>query len=81
MSTLLHTYILLIGCLCPIMLFAQKHYTKQSVYPIANFAWKENDTTRYEGHYRFEYAYKLIVKSNNFNQNPTLWQKIKSYFE
>lgn len=25
MSTLLHTYILLIGCLCPIMLFAQKH--------------------------------------------------------
>ena len=43
MSTLLHTYILLIGCLSPIMLFAQKHYTKQSVYPITNFAWDEND--------------------------------------
>lgn len=42
MSTLLHTYILLIGCLSPIMLFAQKHYTKQSVYPITNFAWDEN---------------------------------------
>lgn len=25
MSTLLHTYILLIGCLSPIMLYAQKH--------------------------------------------------------
>ena len=81
MSTLLHTYILLIGCLIPIMLFAQKHYTKQSVDPIANFAWDENDTTRYEGHYRFEYAYKLIEESNNFNQNPTLWQKVKSWFE
>ena len=22
-----------------------------------------------------------IVESNNFNQNPTLWQKIKSWFE
>ena len=28
MSTLLHTYILLIGCLSPIMLYAQKHRSK-----------------------------------------------------
>ena len=28
--------------------------------PDSNFAWDENDTSRYEGHYRYEQAYKLI---------------------
>lgn len=67
--------------LVSINVYAKPQYVFQSVDPIANFAWDENDTTRYEGHYRFEYAYKLIEESNNFNQNPTLWQKVKSRFE
>lgn len=76
-----HTYFLPLLYLVSINVYAKPQYVFQSVDPIANFAWDENDTTHYEGHYRFEYAYKLIVKSNNFNQNPTLWQKVKSRFE
>ena len=38
----------------------QPQYPFQSMDPIANFAWNENDTTRYEGHYRFENAYRMI---------------------
>ncbi len=75
-----HTYLFLMY-LVSINVYAKPQYVFQSVDPIANFAWDENDTTRYEGHYRFEYAYKLIEESNNFNQNPTLWQKVKSRFE
>ena len=59
MSPLRNTYLLLLY-LVSINVYAKPQYVFQSVDPIANFAWNENDTTRYEGHYRFEYAYKLI---------------------
>lgn len=39
---------------------AQTQYVFQSEAPIANFTWDENDTSRYEGHYRFEQAYCMI---------------------
>lgn len=35
-------------------------YVFQSESPIANFLWDENDTLRYEGHFRFEKAYRVI---------------------
>jgi hypothetical protein len=42
-------------------LSAQTHnYPFQSEAPIANFTLNENDTLRYEGHYRFENAYQMI---------------------
>ena len=59
MPTLRNTYLLLLY-LVSINVYAKPQYVFQSEDPIANFAWDENDTTRYEGHYRFEYAYKLI---------------------
>lgn len=55
-----HTYFLPLLYLVSINVYAKPQYVFQSVDPISNFAWDENDTTRYEGHYRFEYAYKLI---------------------
>lgn len=55
-----HTYFLPLLYLVSINVYAKPQYVFQSEDPIANFAWNENDTTRYEGHYRFEYAYKLI---------------------
>jgi hypothetical protein len=55
-----HTYFLPLLYLVSINVYAKPQYVFQSVDPIANFAWDEDDTTHYEGHYRFEYAYKLI---------------------
>ena len=52
-------YILGLLCLCPLILVAQSQYVFQSESPIANFAWDENDTTRYEGHCLYENAYCL----------------------
>lgn len=49
---------ILLICFTP--LFAQAQYRFQAEAPIANYAWDENDTSRYEGHYRFETAYQLI---------------------
>lgn len=42
------------------LLVAQPYYVFQSEDPVANYAWDENDTSRYQGHYRYEYAYRLI---------------------
>lgn len=42
------------------ILAASSNLPPQSENSIANFAWDENDTSRYEGHYRFEAAYQLI---------------------
>lgn len=53
-------YILGLLCLCPLLLAAQEQYRFQTESPIANFAWDENDTTRYEGHYLYKNAYHLI---------------------
>ena len=55
-----HTYLLFFLCICPFSVLAKSQYIFQSENPIANFAWNENDTSRYEGHYRFENAYRLI---------------------
>ena len=53
------TYLLILLCACS--LSAQTHnYPFQSEAPIANFTLNENDTLRYEGHYRFENAYQVI---------------------
>ena len=41
-------------------MLAKPQHVFQSKDPIANFAWDENDTSRYEGHYRYEQAYKMI---------------------
>lgn len=52
-------YLLILLCACS--LSAQTHnYPFQSEAPIANFTLNENDTLRYEGHYRFENAYQVI---------------------
>lgn len=70
MPTLRYTYLLLLY-LVSINVYAEPQYVFQSEAPIANFAWNENDTTRYEGHYRFEYAYKLIVIRIDKNPSAT----------
>ena len=54
----LHLSLLL--CVYPFSMLAKPNYVFQSENPIANFAWDENDTSRYEGHYRYEQAYKMI---------------------
>ncbi len=54
----LHLSLLL--CVYPFSMLANPKYVFQSENPIANFAWNENDTSRYEGHYRYEQAYKMI---------------------
>ena len=46
-------YLLLVLCMCPFLIHAEPQYVFQSENPIANFAWNENDTSRYEGHFRF----------------------------
>ena len=53
-------YVLILLCICTFSIFANPQYVFQSEKPIANFALNENDTSRYEGHYRFENAYRLI---------------------
>ena len=59
-------YLLILLCACS--LSAQTHnYPFQSEAPIANFTLNENDTLRYEGHYRFENAYQVIYNENNKN--------------
>lgn len=55
-----HTYFLPLLYLVSINVYAKPQYVFQSENPIANFAWDENDTSRYEGHYRYEQAYKMI---------------------
>ena len=61
MKLLQHTYILAFFCFCPMLVLAQtQQYLFQSKSPIENFTLNENDTTRYEGHFRFENAYKQI---------------------
>lgn len=54
------TYFLILLCMCAMLTHAKPQYVFQSVNPIANFAWNENDTLRYEGHYRYENAYRMI---------------------
>ena len=44
----------------PLQLLSQNIIPQQNVVPIANFAWDENDTSRYEGHYLYEQAYEMI---------------------
>lgn len=53
-----HIFIFL--CMVTINIYAESQYVFQSENPIANFAWDENDTSRYERHYLYEKAYKLI---------------------
>ena len=55
-----YTYLILLLCTAHLTVCAKPHYVFQSENPIANFAWDENDTSRYEGHYRYEQAYKMI---------------------
>lgn len=52
--------ILFLLCICYSLTYAKAQYVSQSENPIANFAWDENDTSRYLGHYRYEHAYQLI---------------------
>ncbi len=54
------SHLLLLLCVYPFSILAKPNYVFQSEDPIANFAWDENDTSRYEGHYRYEQAYKMI---------------------
>ena len=54
------TYFLILLCMCAILTHAKPQYVFQTENPIANFAWDENDTSRYEGHFRFEHAYRMI---------------------
>lgn len=60
MSLHRYTYFILLLCTASITILAKPNYVFQSENPIANFAWDENDTSRYEGHYRYEQAYKMI---------------------
>lgn len=60
MNILRNIYIFWILFLYPSWIIAQSHYVFQTASPIANFAWDENDTSRYEGHYCYEQAYQLI---------------------
>ena len=54
------TYCLLLLSAWTSCCFAQPQYKWQNEAPIANFAWDENDTTRYTNHYLFEHAYSTI---------------------
>lgn len=60
MELLRHTYIIVVLSLYMPCIHAQASYPRQADAPIANFPLDENDTTRYEGHYRYENAYRLI---------------------
>ena len=55
-----YTYLILLLFMASVGACAKPQYVFQSENPIANFAWDENDTTRYEGHFRYEQAYKMI---------------------
>ena len=59
--------------MCSLSVHAKQQYPFQSENPIANFAWNENDTTRYEGHYRFENAYRMtdMQKGRSFRNFAT----------
>lgn len=54
------SHLLLLLCVYPFSILAKPQYVFQSENPIAIFAWEENDTSRNDGHYRFEAAYQLI---------------------
>jgi hypothetical protein len=54
------SYCLLLFTAWVTLCFAQPQYQWQNEAPIANFAWDENDTTRYANHYLFERAYSTI---------------------
>ena len=60
MKILRLTYCLLLLSIWAFFCFAQTPYVFQTQDPIANFAWDENDTSRYAGHYLYEQAYQLI---------------------
>ena len=60
MNIFRHTFELVLLLTLSIPCFAQPQYKWQTEDPIANFAWNENDTTRYMGHYLYERAYCVI---------------------
>lgn len=43
-----YTYIILLLCTAHLTVCAKPQYVFQSENPIANFAWDENDTSRYD---------------------------------
>ena len=51
MRAFLPTYCFLLLSVWASLCFAQTPYVFQTQDPIANFAWDENDTSRYAGHY------------------------------
>lgn len=59
-STHLKILLLFLHCVFCVGAFAKPQYRFQTEAPIANFAWNEDDTSRYECHYRYEHAYKTI---------------------
>ena len=72
MRTYKKHFCLLIVLLCTVETIAIGYSAPyQNADPIANFAWDENDTSRYEGHYRFENAYLQYI---NFINNKPLGQ-------
>lgn len=61
MKILRFTYLLVAFCFCPTLVCANaQQYLFQSKSPMVNLTLNENDTTRYEGHFRFENAYRVI---------------------
>lgn len=60
MTILRPTYCFLLLSIWASLCFAQTPYVFQTQDPIANFAWDENDTSRYAGHYLYEQACRLI---------------------
>lgn len=66
MTTIHRTYLIIFMCLLSFWVQAQTQYVFQSESPIANYAWDENDTSRYEGHYRFENVYLQYIKHTDW---------------
>lgn len=69
MTILRYTYFGMFLYLFAFLAQAQVPYPFQASSPVSNFAWDENDTSRYTGHYRFEYAYRLVEDMLN-DQRP-----------
>ena len=57
-------------------MLAKPQHVFQSKDPIVNFAWDENDTSRYEGHYRYEQAYKMIEDMLSDVDNIRKWLSV-----
>lgn len=62
--------------LYPFSMLAKPQHVFQSKDPIVNFAWDENDTSRYEGHYRYEQAYKMIEDMLSDVDNISKWLSV-----